>query len=144
MKTAAPPRAQPVPPDRQLSQLIKRIEKRRKRLARGNASEAQRFEFEDLVEQLRGMLQRLVPSAPWLDDVPERQDMFPIPGMVLSRQKTRFGEEGVPSRRFTPAIAVSCEDMFDRMDWLEAMRYGGPSSTATMLLRGQSSWSPAH
>lgn len=71
---------------------------------------------------------RQVPSAPWLDDIEHRAAAFPVPGMVLSRGLVRIGGDVVPTRRYTPALIASIEDMLDAMDALRAAHYRHPPS----------------
>lgn len=55
--------------------------------------------------------------------------------LQLSRGSTRVGEDGHPSRRFTPPQAVEVEDMLDAMTPMEAIRYEHPESPSAAVIR---------
>lgn len=75
----------------------------------------------------------IVCSAAWLDAF-DAGEAFPVPGMVLSREASRIGENAIPTRRYTPRIAVKIEDELDAMDCLDAARYDHPQSPSAAVI----------
>lgn len=74
-------------------------------------------------------------SGAWISAMRDRGDTCPFELMAMSRCRTRYGEAGLPSRRYTPTAAVALEDELDGMSVLEAELYSRPPSCSAMAIQ---------
>jgi len=88
---------------------------------------------------------RTVPSDSWARAMIEQGLQLPLTPadssrkhdarMKLSREKTRVGADGEPSRRWTPGIAVALEDFLDSLDVIAAARHEYPPSPSGAVIQ---------
>lgn len=102
-------------------------------------------ELRKTLEETERTVSLAVPSAAWLEAYQKqgehqptqknRRDRHPhAVRLLLSRGLSRVGDEGRPSRRWTPPQAVDTEDLLDCMGDLEAKYHRAPVSPSAMAI----------